>query len=104
MRDHRVTRPRTLSAVIDAGELGGALVKHFEAEGLMSGDGKPGECRTAKATAPVLDTTGRSQSAGGEGPVLTEIGKPMLGTESGKNLPARMAGCSSSKDWPPAYA
>ena len=39
-----------------------------------------------------------------EGPVLTEIGKPMLGVECGKNLPARMAGCSSSNDWPLAYA
>ena len=27
-----------------------------------------------------------------EGPVLTEIGTPMLGIESGKNFPARMAG------------
>ena len=39
-----------------------------------------------------------------EGPVLTEIGKPMLGIESGKNFPARMAGCSFSNDWPLAYA
>ena len=28
--------------------------------------------------------------------MLTEIGKPMLGIESGKNFPARMVGCSSS--------
>jgi hypothetical protein len=48
-----------------------------------------------------------SQSAAcrtAEGPVLTEIGKPMLGIESGKNFPARIAGCSSSNDWPLAYA
>ena len=50
---------------------------------------------------------GSSQSAARrttEGPVLTEIGKPMLGIESGKNFPARMAGCSSSNDWPLVYA
>jgi hypothetical protein len=33
-----------------------------------------------------------------EGPVLTEIGKPMLGIASGKNFPARIAGWSSSND------
>jgi len=50
---------------------------------------------------------GCSQSAArrtAEGPVLTEICKPMLGIESGKNFPARMAGCNSSNDWPLAYA
>jgi hypothetical protein len=50
---------------------------------------------------------GSSQSAArrtAEGPVLTELGKPMLGIESGKNFPARIAGCSTSNDWPLAYA
>src|SRR6516164_7927750 len=48
-----------------------------------------------------------SQSAArrtAEGPVLTEIGKPMLGIESGKNFPVRMAGWRSSNAWTFAYA
>jgi len=55
-------------------------------------------------TSLFVTQTGHAARQTAEGAMLTEIGKPMLGIESGKNFPARMVGCSSSNDWPLVYA
>jgi hypothetical protein len=76
---------------------GKALVEVIAAVRCLSS--RPSFGRTHSASRAIASSaSGAAAHRTAEGPVLTEIGKPTLGIESGKNFPARMAGCNSPND------